>query len=72
MKVLSAVKLLPEAVKLDDPAAVNTGASFIAFTVIVKLPVPASSPPFSRKPLSVTTTLTVADPLAFGAGVKVN
>ena len=52
VKALSAVKLLPEAVKFDDPAAVNTGGSFTAFTFRVKLLVRLSTPPFAVPPLS--------------------
>ena len=72
VKASFAVNVVPLPVRLDDPPPNKTGASFTEITFRTKLPAPSSSPPFSRKPLSVTTTLTVADPLAPGVGVKVN
>ncbi|MPM87169.1 hypothetical protein SDC9_134263 [bioreactor metagenome] len=50
--------------------AVKLGTSFTAVTVIVKVTVSAVlSPPLSVPPLSLNTTVTVALPLAFAAGV---
>ena len=72
VKALSAVNVVPLPVKFDDPAAVNTGASFIPSTLIVNVLVRVSTPSFVVPLLSFTSTLTIADPLVLGAGVKVS
>ena len=51
---------------------VLTGASFTGFIVPEKVLVRVSTPPFAVPPLSLTVTVIVPEPKAFGAGVKVN
>ena len=52
---------------------VNDGASLTAVTVIVKVcGAEVSTPPFAVPPLSLAVTVTVAEPLASAAGVKVS
>jgi hypothetical protein len=49
---------------------VNDGASFIAVTVIVKVcALLVSEPPLATPPSSLSTTVSVAEPLALAAGV---
>ena len=51
----------------------NVGSSFTAFTVMVNVCVAnVSSPPLAVPPLSLSTTETVATPLAFDASVYVS
>ncbi len=52
---------------------VNDGASFTPSTVTVNVWLAdSSSPPFAVPPLSRRTSVTVADPVALAAGVKVS
>jgi hypothetical protein len=51
---------------------VTLGASFTGVTVIVKVFVTASTPPLTVPPLSCTTTVISAVPLASGTGVYFN
>jgi uncharacterized membrane protein len=49
-----------------------TGASFTAVTLMTKVFVLLSMPPSATPPSSCTTTVTIALPLAFVAGVNVS
>ncbi len=53
-------------------ASTRAGASFTAVTVRVKVFVFVSTPAFAVPPLSCAITVTVAEPLALVAGVKVS
>ena len=53
-------------------AKVIAGASVTASTVIVKVFVLLSTPPFAVPPLSCTAIVTVATPFALAAGVNVS
>jgi hypothetical protein len=49
---------------------VKLGASLTAVTLMVNVcPALVSKPPFAVPPLSLSCTVTVADPFAFAAGV---
>ena len=52
--------------------AVSVGGSFTALTVTVKVFVTAATPPLAVPPLSCTTTVMTALPLAFVRGVNVS
>jgi len=68
---LSEVRRLPTIrVPVIAGGMVLTGGSFTGFTVIVNVcDAEVSTPPFAVPPLSESVNVTVAEPLAFAAGV---
>ena len=68
---LSMLTSLPCGTLTVPLAKVMLGASFTGTRVMVKVLVARSTPPLAVPPESCTMTVTVAEPLAFAAGVKV-